>query len=1066
MHESIFLMATLPLAALLALAFLGGDWKIDQPRDGILVLSDDTGAWGGLSMGVAHQHRPDYQIRKRLNLRALPAGALARAKSARLRVYLAVQDYSWNIGDKKHNGLDEAFEIVVNGKSIRVQTADSRLPSRSIAAEPLRADWADFDLPLDLLQAGEMEVVIRKLPGPKYDDYIYPGIDNSVQHGNSATSFDGGKTWHTDRLNSIRARGEFMIRLVLCDADMHGTASWKPPQEPDDPFAWIAYSGREGKTFRLEPRADAHDPVRPTTASVFFTGNPPAVRWLDLEEKSLPAEAPVIRDGTLKLTLPPMRRQIGTLEVSTPDGSDVSKISVDFDRPATETKPVVDMRPEISPQRGSRRKVTPVCCVDGDLATLDNGGLKAVFQLRPTLTLQELHLAELDRNILVRPQKTHLFRIQVGDKAYGCHDATVISVEPAEQGFTSTLLLEEPKLQVTFTARIDADELRLAMEVTNTGPAPAQFHLAFPHLAGLELSDNPADDYYLFPWGGGVIADVNTTLRTAYGENTSWWQMIDVFSPPRGGGLYLRSDDPAGLFKCPALRKGLSVHGDYALDETGRGHLAPEMMWHTALEPDPGLGLTFDFLRRTRAPGESFSPPDGCLGSHAGDWRAAMRAYADWSHRTWPPRPYPSKLTDRWHITAPGWGQSPLFKDGAYRTDYLIPRHDVAEMMSWWTWSELGPWGTPMDRLKEELGEALYNRYKAYWVREPVTGKLMYPINRGDYDGYMPQWGGLPALRKHIERVRQAGILPMFYTDPILACANSKLGGRYGPTYGIINPLWRDTYNTGKTPPGYVGSYGSYNMCLDTEWYSVWLAQEIARVCRETGIDGLRLDEFGHRGYVCQSDKHEHVFAESGHNAWLQALSKSVRQIHAAMDEVRPGLVLTTEFPGHDQMAAALEGAIVYDVRRVSPVRPTPVNLFRFYFPHCKVFEIDRPARPEGRDWMLFSAVGAFSAFYPDAQHALLKEHTDVFERLDNEPLVPTLVERVYANRFGPADNRIFTIHNATGHTVDQPILAADPTSHFVDLLTGQTLVPVDHAGQRAIRLKLKRNETAVIAER
>jgi hypothetical protein len=371
-----------------------------------------------------------------------------------------------------------------------------------------------------------------------------------------------------------------------------------------------------------------------------------------------------------------------------------------------------------------------------------------------------------------------------------------------------------------------------------------------------------------------------------------------------------------------------------------------------------------------------------------------------------------------------------------------------------------------MDRLQEELGEAFYSRYKAYWVKEPASGKLMYPLNRGDYDGYMPQWGGLPALREHIERVRRAGILPMFYTDPILACANTKLGSQSGPTYGIMNPLWTDAYNTGKTPPGYVGSYGGYNMCLDTEWYPAWLAEQIARVCRETGIDGLRLDEYGHRGYVCRSDKHEHVFAEPGHNAWLQALSKNVRQIHAAMDQVRPGLVLTTDFPGHDQMAAALEGAIVYDVRRVGPVRPTPVNLFRFYFPHCKVFEIDRPSRPEGRAWMLFSAVGAFSAFYSDAQHAMLKENTDAFERLDNEPLVPTLVRRVYANRFGSENNRIFTIHNATGRTVDEPILAvdADPNVHFVNLLSGQKLTPVDTAGGKAIRLKMKRDETLVIA--
>ena len=1054
------------LLSLCAVGAAGGEWTIDRPCEGVLVLRDDTGAWGGFSMGVAHQQRPEYQVRKRLDLTALPAGALERARAARLRVYLAIQDYSWAIGDKKPNGLDEAFEIVAGGRSMRLETADRRLPSRAKASDPLYADWVDFDLPLDLLRPGPLEVILRKLPGGKNDDYLYPGIDNSVRHGHSATSFDGGKTWREDRLNSIDAQGEFMIRLVLCETDLHGQASWEMPDSIDDPSGWIAYRGRDDGALRLEPRPDVWDRSRAMVAGVSFEGKAPAVRWLDLKEKALPAEDPVVLDGAVRSVLTPARHALGALEVVPPEGCHVSRITVDFERPAKEPKPVVDLRPDVAPPRGSRRSVAPACRVQGDTATLENGALEAVFQLRPTLALESLHVAELDRNVLARPERSHLFRIRVGDKTYGCHDAKVISCESTGQGFRSTLLLEEPKLRVALAAEIEADELRLGLEVTNAGEASTRFHVAFPHLAGIELSDDPAGDYYLFPWGGGVIADVNTTLRTAYGENTCWWQMIDLFSPTRGGGVYLRSDDPTGLYKCPALRKGETVHGDYSLDETGRGYIEPELMWRNALQPDPGLGVTFDFLRRERAPGESFRPPDGCLGTHAGDWRAALGAYVDWSHRTWPPRPYPSKLTHCWHVHATGWGQSPLFKDGAYRTDYLVPRHDVAEMMSWWSWSELGPWGTPMERLKEELGEAFYDRYKSYWVREPATGKLMYPLNRGDYDGYMPGWGGLPALREHIERVREAGILPMFYTDPILACANTKLGSRYGPTYGIMNPLWKDGYNTGKTPEGYVGSYGGYNMCLDTEWYSSWVAEAIARVCRETGVDGVRLDEYGHRGYVCHSDKHEHLFAEPGHNAWLQALARNVRQVHAAMDRVRPGLVLTTEFPGNDQMAAALEGAIVYDVRRVGPVRPTPVNLFRFYFPECKVFEIDRPARPEARAWMLFSATGAFSAFYPEGQHVMLRENVDAFERLGNEPLVPTLIPRVYANRFGTDKKRIVTLHNATGHTVDGPVLAVEcePSCHFIELLTGRELVPQDHEGRKAIRLKMKRDETVVIA--
>ena len=1047
----------------LCLSLSASPWQIDHPREGITVLRDESGAWGGFSMGVAHQNKPSYQTRKILDLTALPAEARLSAKEARLRLFFAIQDYSWNAG--AHNGLNEAFEIVINRTPLMFETSDPRFPSRAGREDPLVADWVDIDLPLDFLDANSVEVLIRKTPGGENDDYIYPGIDNTVSHGHSATSFDGGKTWHQDKLNAIDAQGEFIVRLVLIDRDLTGTAIWRLPDDVEDPLGWIAYRCRDGNELRIEPNMSAFDRSRPVTAKVSFNGEAPRVVWRTLEGSELEAEK-LLQEESLLSTVSPRWNALDACVISWPEETNLSEVAFEFTQLTREPDPVVDLCPVVAPPSKIERKKAPFCRTHGDEVLLGCGCLEATFQVAPKLSLLSLTVAKLGRNVLVDPEATDLFRIKVDDRVYGCRDCVVEKVRVEEDALAASLVLPEARLGILFQATARTDEIALDLDVSNQGNESVQFHAAFPHLAGLVLSEDPTDDHYLFPWGGGVIANVNTHLRTAYGENSCWWQMVDLFSATGGGGLYLRADDPTGLYKSACLRKGETVRGDYSIDEAGRGYIDQDMLWRNALSPAPGFGITFDYLQRTRGPGESFTLPTGCLGSHPGTWKEAMRIYADWSHKTWPPRPYPSKLTSCWHVVAPGWGQTPLFKDGKYRTDYLVPENDVAEMMSWWTWSELGPWGVPMDRLKEELGEALYNRYKSYWVKEPVTGKLMYPLNRGDYDGYMPQWGGLQALRAHIEKVRDAGILPMFYTDPLLACANSDMGRLHGRQYGIMNPRWKDGYNTGKTPEGYVGSYASYNMCQDTEWYASWLAETIARVCRETGIDGVRLDEYGHRGYVCHSDKHEHRFAEPGHNAWLQALAHNVKQVHEAMDEVRPGLVLTTEFPGHDHMASSLEGAIVYDVRRIRPIRPVPINLFRFYFPHCKVFEIDRPPRPEARDWMLWNGVGAFSALYSEPVHALLKEYTDVIEGPDNEPLIPTLIPRVYANRFGKGKRQLITVHNATGHTVDGPVLEVRPVPGFryFDPLTGKEIVPIPHEPGHALCLKLARDETKTVA--
>ena len=45
--------------------------------------------------------------------------------------------------------------------------------------------------------------------------------------------------------------------------------------------------------------------------------------------------------------------------------------------------------------------------------------------------------------------------------------------------------------------------------------------------------------------------------------------------------------------------------------------------------------------------------------------------------------------------------------DCGYRTDFLQPRCDCIELMSWWEWQDAGPWGVPIDQAAAELGGLL-----------------------------------------------------------------------------------------------------------------------------------------------------------------------------------------------------------------------------------------------------------------------------------------------------------------------------------------------------------------------
>ncbi len=523
-----------------------------------------------------------------------------------------------------------------------------------------------------------------------------------------------------------------------------------------------------------------------------------------------------------------------------------------------------------------------------------------------------------------------LFVVEAGGTRHaGSRDFRLESLRPDTDGFRAELLLDRPHLRAILGAAIDEEGLRLSLSVANLGDEAVGLKVAFPHLAGVRVSEAPHGDYYFYPWGGGIIADRPAHIRAGYGDHAAY----------------------------------------YPID---------------SLDRVPGTSLACEYMLRTRQAGATFSAPDAVISAHPGDRHGPMARYSRWAHRVWRFRPYPSRMTPvvNWLSVGMRLNNTVLFRDGAYRTDLVNPRMDALELWCRWEWSELGPWRTPMEKLPEVIGEAEYERMQRYLVEDPVTGALMYPLNRGDYDGYNRRWGGLPALR-------------------------------------------------------------------------------------ETGADGIRLDEYGHHGYVCFSDVHQHTFAEPGTKEWMRALAESCRSVREGVDRVDPRSVLTTEMPGYDYMMQFLDGCITYDLSmQASPLRPLEVNLQRFYFPECRPFELDHRGRDPHCAKKLFSAVGSFARYYPQNMRRALRENADAFVSRDCVPLVPTQTRYVYANRFGGAEKTVWTVYNATGHTVDGPVLLLDlePKQHVFRLLDGREARVESHGDRVVVSAHLGAGEVACLA--
>ncbi len=1054
-------------AAILALVVAGSAYAhpsiFEQTTDGVYVARDDAGQWAaGMSKDITHQNRAEYQAKKILDLSAVPEAVWQQTRQLRLSAFFTVRDYSWH-GAPKPNGLDEAFEVVVNGV-VHTYPTNCGAPAWQENGKP-GFDWYDFILPREQFVRGINEIILRKAPSDKNDDYLYLAIDLSVKPGNSYVSFSGNQ-WTQNRLTIPGGNGEYMVRLYLITKDLGVTATWRPGQPDDlaDPAKLILYHGsrdaattpagldlRPGQSAHLEWNDQALDRMSALKASVDATGDF-HLAWLD--DRGAPAKPePLPAPGQAELPAGRATHPSGLVVSAGAAPAVLKQVQVSATLACRPVTPPPDMAPAIAAPKGAARQCAVRCELQGDTIRLENGSLRCTFSTaNQHLQLRSLYNEWTACETARQPDAISLFLVEVKDARYaGSRDFRLQSVKPGAQGFVADLVLPNPPLRATLRIGIENEGLRMGMEIVNTGPAPVDFKLAFPHLAGLALSDDPASDYYFFPWGGGIFNCVPATIRRGYGDHEALYQVMDLYSPQRGGGLSVRADDREGWHKVLALRK--HVPGLPALDAQQLGTPASaEYLWTNPLADVPGIGFTYEYLRRTRGPGERFAPADAVLAAHQGDWRVAVTRYADWAHRAWKFRPYPSRLGGAVNMIAAGWGQDALFRDGAYRTDFIGPRTDCIELMSWWDWSPLGPWRTPIDKVKDVLGEGAAKLWEPYFVKDPITGQLMWSNQPGDYDGYNERFGGLPAFREAIRTYQRKGTLVTLYTDPFRLDDGSKAGQAHGREWGVVN-------ENGE----YSKAYDVWNPCHDDPDVRAWVAETMERVLRETGADGIRLDEYGHRGFVCYSTQHKHTFAERGITQWQKAVAETVKMVRERTDRVNPKFVVTTEHPGYDYLMQYLDGCITYDLTvQATPLRPLEVNLQRFFFPECKAYELDHRGADLLHRKRFWNGVASFGAYYPDNMYRILRENGDAFASRDCEALIPTVARRVYANRFRAGDKTIYTLYNAAGHTFDGPALPVDVPAgrHLFDLL-GCRPCAIEN---RAVRVYLTRDDVACFA--
>lgn len=1052
-------------------------FRVWQPQAGVTKITDDNNNWGGLSKGTTHQNNADYQIEKTI---VVPAAALQSARGARLRVFMTLQDYPFANPVNKANGLDESFELLVNGTPHVFRDDDPRFSGRSNPRDALTWVWTDFDIPVAQLHAGENTFVLRKLPSEKNDDYLYIGIDASVPTRHSRASFDGGKTWQSENLNTIQAHGEYMVRLLLLEKPFAASAHWDARQKISEQEI-LGYAGRSAQNnqtiLRMELDETQFDAGQPLSLSLNFDGAPPKIEAFDELQRAIKV-APVIKENRLEWKTGARHFAPVLIKVTGGKSQQFSNVRFDYQTPvgtlgSTPDAPT-DMAPRMAAPRGKAANRKPVARIEGDNFVLENASLSARFSGKPKLRLLSLRNEFAGKNILAQPELTHLFLVEKNGKRYGAQDwqVTKLGVLP-KQSVRADLVLPGENLSAIWTVAVDENGLSFALEIKNTAAQAQSWKTAFPQIGGLQISDDARDDYYLFPYYEGLISNRNTALRTFYGGDSAWWQMTDLFSPTRGAGVALRCLDESGLYKGVAFQKGVeNIKLPQSQPSITSDLMDASLGWDKTLPPADGAAMAFEYLAFTREAGRSFAPPPARLEMHAGDWKASMQEYSRWAHKVWQWRPLDGKLKDVWQFASIGWRPEteartqPAMHDGkTWRTDYFKNQAQAYELMAWWEWSDNAPWKVPLAQAEEKLGSKAFNRYKyAFTAVDLANGKKQYMFNRGDYD-YHQSWGGKEGLRGYAEDLRKNGFLATLYTDPLLVDASTRLA-EFAPQYAVMNPYWKDIYEVPLNPPGYAVPYMSWTMCVDTAWYQKFVVEQTARIVRDTQVDGIRFDEFGiaHRPGACFNPQHTHIFAEPGHNQTLQAEALMCKNVQDAVQKIRPGFVLTAEFTGYDHLAANLDGALNYTIYNHNDdvLRPVPLSIFRFYFPQHKLFMLQTSPSVKAKRFAFWNTLGTFITFYDAPVLKVLEENGDAFSSTTTEVLTPTNLSRLYANRFQSSEKTVMLLYNARRFTVDGAALDVESNAnfHYFDLLNSRELSPQNGA----LHLQLHPDEVAAIA--
>ena len=725
---------------------------------------------------------------------------------------------------------------------------------------------------------------------------------------------------------------------------------------------------------------------------------------------------------------------------------------------------VVDVPiPALPPTLPEPPAMTPKAAVDlaARQATLENRFLRVCYDWSSgSMQLREWTNRFSRRQILSRPSP--FFAVQVDGGRY-LQDFRVTECSAASSRLVFHLLSQDGSIAAVYTVGFTDDEreLQAGVAVKNRSDRRRTLAVVHPFLQGLRMSSAPQDDAFFYPFESGMAGALDCQLGHVYGV-TALMQVMSVFAPREGGSFYAYPLDRSGGSKLLALRRQASAAPVDVIYEP----VASDEPIRTAglLDRLQGTSLAWKFQPSAIPAGGECQVPPSILGCGPSDWRDGLVSYGRFIRTWW-----------KKQVATPQWYQecfSSLSGHPNGNMHLLSPKrfngYFNKHTMQYDYAAQMGPWERNC-----VMEFAYWNDYDPErsmlptWelVKLPIKGAPL--VNNGCYEVNRTR-GGLEPLRREIEDVHAKGGYLMLYTFPEAVGIGSEIDrlvdGRK------LAAIGRD----GEYASNYVGKGLGWFLCFYEPDYSLKIGARFARLVRETGCDGIRLDTMA-RLYECHNPAHRHLDGTPHGFCPPEQMAQTLLNFKRLICEANPDAAVTTEHAGTDHILQFIDSFYSQGIHwlsnrgRWAPFRR--LNAYqmvfsRFVFPEAKVWIHSHYDKHESGRMSIFNGVGDCVTTAVEAVAAkTLEENADTFASAEAPvPLVPTLHPAVFANKF-TGGKTIYSVYNRGDKAIDAPVLRLPASEcHYVDVYREAPCAVTRDGAFDCIAVALPANEVSAIA--